>query len=97
MSRDHYKLYMLRCADGTLYTGIARDVGKRLEEHRCGKRGAKYLRGRAPFDLVFQHDVGKRSSAQSIEYLVKRLGRAEKLKLIAGRRELPGPDKAGRT
>ena len=55
MSRDHYKLYMLRCADGTLYTGIARDLGKRLEEHRCGKRGAKYLRGRVPFDLVFQH------------------------------------------
>ncbi len=94
MSRDHYSLYILRCADGTLYTGIACDVANRLEEHRSGKRGAKYLRGRAPFDLVFQHAAGKRSSAQRTEYLVKKLGRAEKLELIAGRRELPGLDRA---
>lgn len=95
MSREHYSVYILRCADGTLYTGIACDVGNRLEEHRSGKRGAKYLRGRAPFDLVFEHVVGRRSSAQRIEYLIKKLGRAEKLELIAGRRELPGPDEIG--
>ena len=95
MSRDHYSLYILRCADGTLYTGIACDVAGRLEEHRSGKRGAKYLRGRAPFDLVFQRDVGQRSSAQRIEYLVKKLGRSQKLELIAGRRELPGASEMG--
>ncbi len=89
MSRDHYSLYILRCADETLYTGIALDIDKRLDEHRSGKRGAKYLRGRAPFDLVFQRRVGERSSAQSIEQLVKKLRRAQKLDLIAGRRELP--------
>lgn len=90
MSCDHYSLYILRCADSTLYTGIACNVVGRLEEHRSGKRGAKYLRGRSPFDLVFQRDVGPRSSAQRIEYLVKKLDRSQKLELIAGRRELPG-------
>ena len=90
MSLDHYSLYILRCADGTLYTGITCDIDKRLNEHRSGKRGAKYLRGRAPFDLVFQRRVGERSSEQRTEHLVKRLGRAQKLELIAGRRELPG-------
>ncbi len=90
MSRDHYSLYILRCADESLYTGIALDIDKRLDEHRSGKRGAKYLRGRAPFDLVFQRRVGERSSAQRIEQLVKKLRRAQKLELIEGRRELPG-------
>ena len=94
MSRDHYSLYILRCADESLYTGIALDIDKRLDEHRNGKRGAKYLRGRAPFDLVFQHRVGERSSAQRIEQLVKKLRRAQKLELIEGRRELPGSNEA---
>ena len=90
MSRDDYSLYILRCVDGSLYTGIACDVPSRMEEHRSGTRGAKYLRGRSPFDLVFEHVVGNRSSAQRVEYRVKQLGRNEKLELIDGRRQLPG-------
>ncbi len=90
MNRDEYTLYILRCSDGTLYTGIACDVPSRLDEHRSGIRGAKYLRGRSPFVLVFQHAAGDRSAAQRIEYYVKKLAKKDKLDLIAGRRELPG-------
>jgi putative endonuclease len=90
MNRDDYKLYILRCSDETLYTGIACDVPSRLEEHRSGTRGAKYLCGRSPFTLVFECAVGDRSTAQRIEYFVKKLARQHKLDLIAGRRELPG-------
>ena len=79
-----YSLYILRCADGSLYTGIAIDVGSRLVEHESGARGAKYLRGRAPFRLVFEAPVGDRSEAQSVEYRVKKLDRATKLRLISG-------------
>jgi len=88
MSRDDYKIYILYCADGSLYTGIACDVEGRLAEHSSGKRGAKYLRGRSPFKLVFQHAVGDRSSAQRVEYRVKRLSKSAKLDLIEGRRRL---------
>ncbi len=90
MSRDDYNLYILSCADGSLYTGIACDVPGRMAEHRSGKRGAKYLRGRSPFDLVFEYAVGDRSSAQRMEHRVKRLSRSAKLDLIEGRRQLPG-------
>ena len=79
-----YSLYILRCADGSLYTGIAIDVDSRLAEHERGTRGAKYLRGRAPFRLVFQASIGDRSEAQRIEYRVKQLDRATKLRLISG-------------
>lgn len=69
---------MLRCADGSLYTGIATDVSRRISEHEQGRRGAKYLRGRGPFELVYQQAVGDRSVATKIEYCVKRLSRTEK-------------------
>ena len=93
-NRDDYTLYILRCSDGTLYTGIACDVPGRLDEHRNGVRGAKYLRGRCPFSLVFQRAVGNRSAAQRVEHYVKKLGKQDKLDLIAGRRELPGANDA---
>lgn len=69
---------MLRCADGTLYTGIAIDVSRRIKEHEEGKRGAKYLRGRGPLELVYQRAVGDRSTATKLEYSVKQLSRTDK-------------------
>jgi putative endonuclease len=84
MRRDDYSLYILQCADGTLYTGIARDVDARLAQHVSGDRGAKYLRGRTPFRLVYRQAVGDRSTAQRFEYQVKRLSRDKKNALIAG-------------
>lgn len=75
-----WKLYILECGDGTLYTGITDDVPRRLEAHRSGK-GAKYTRGRGPLILRHQEDCGTYSDALKRERAVKRLSRAEKLKL----------------
>ncbi len=74
-------LYILRCKDGTLYTGITTDVEKRLEAHRSGK-GAKYTRGRAPLELVYRENCGSHSEALKRERKVKSLTREEKQKLI---------------
>lgn len=74
-------LYMLRCGDGSLYTGITTDVEKRLEQHRSGK-GAKYTRGRGPLELVYREECGSHSDALKREWEVKGLSRQEKLRLI---------------
>lgn len=73
---------MLRCGDGSLYTGIATDVERRLEEHRA-QAGAKYLRGRGPLEVVFQSEMGSRSLATRAELRLKRLSRPAKEKVIA--------------
>lgn len=78
-------LYILRCGDGTLYTGITTDVPLRLEAHRQGK-GAKYTRGRGPLELVYQEDCGTHSAALKREYAVKQMPREEKERLICERR-----------
>ena len=77
-------LYILRCKDDTLYTGITTDVEKRLEAHRAG-RGAKYTRGRIPLELVYREPCGTHSMALKRELQVKALTREEKQKLIAGK------------
>ena len=74
-------LYILRCGDDTLYTGITTDVDKRLEAHRSGK-GAKYTRGRTPLELVYREACGNHSAALKREAEIKRLTRADKQKLI---------------
>jgi putative endonuclease len=84
MSAGEYSLYIVRCADGSLYTGIATDVNRRLQEHEAGARGAKYLRGKGPLRLEYSHFLGDRSTAQKAEYHVKRLEREQKEALIAG-------------
>lgn len=76
-----WKLYILRCRDGSLYTGITTDVEKRLEAHRSGK-GAKYTRGRGPLELVYQEECGDHSAALKRELEIKAMTREEKLKLI---------------
>jgi putative endonuclease len=84
MSDGVYFVYIVRCRDGTLYTGITRDVNRRIIEHNSG-RGAKYTRGRGPVELLSSVRVGDRSSALRLELLVKRQPRAKKLEtLIAG-------------
>ena len=84
MASPEFSLYIVRCADGTLYTGIATDVGKRVAEHEASPRGAKYLRGRGPLQLVFSAAAGDRAKASRIEYRVKQLSRTQKLALIEG-------------
>jgi putative endonuclease len=83
-----YWLYLLQCRDGSLYTGIARDVEARLSEHDHGPRGAKYLKGRTPLVVVFRREVGDRARAQRLEHRVKKLPRAQKLLLISGQLDL---------
>lgn len=75
-------VYMLRCGDGTLYTGVTDDVERRLAAHRSG-RGAKYTRGRGPLELVYQEEVPDKSAALRREYQIKQLPKQEKEGLIA--------------
>ena len=78
-----WNLYLIRCHDGTLYTGITIDVARRFAEHQGnGDTGAKYLRGRGPLMLVFQKKLGSRSLALSVEGKVKKLSKARKEELI---------------
>jgi len=75
---SEWSIYLLRCGDGTFYTGIATDVTRRISEHEQGKRGAKYLRGRGPFEVVYQRAVGDRGVALRLEYQLKQLPKIEK-------------------
>lgn len=81
-------LYILRCGDESLYTGITTDVEKRLEAHRSG-RGAKYTRGRGPLTLVYREECGTHSDALKRERAVKALPREAKLELIQSVRKNP--------
>ncbi|MBR6398168.1 MAG: GIY-YIG nuclease family protein [Lachnospiraceae bacterium] len=74
--------YMVRCSDGTLYTGWTNNLEKRMEAHNSG-RGAKYTKSRRPVELVYFEEFTEKSDAMSREARLKQLGRAEKLKLIA--------------
>lgn len=74
---------MVRCRHNSLYTGIATDVTRRVQEHRDGALGARYLRGRTPLKLVGQWTVGDRSTALRVERRIKRLGKAAKEQLLA--------------
>ena len=81
-SVDKWSVYLVRCGDDSLYAGIALDVERRLQEHREGKRGAKYLRGRGPLELVVAHGVGDKGLALKVELRMKKLSRKAKEKLI---------------
>ena len=76
-----WKLYILRCRDGSLYTGITTDVRQRLDAHNSGK-GAKYTRSRKPVELVYQEACVDHSHALRRELEIKAMKREQKLKLI---------------
>ena len=85
MSDGGWHVYLLRCADDTLYTGIARDLGKRLRQHNGELVGGpRYTRGRRPVELLWSEEASGRSEASQREAAIKRLPRREKLAL-AGR------------
>ncbi len=79
-----YCLYILQCADKTLYAGITTDVKRRVEEHNSSALGAKYTRGRRPAKLVYSKEFKNRSEATREESRIKKLSRSEKLALIEG-------------
>ncbi len=83
---QRWSVYMVRCRNGSLYTGIATDVARRFAEHRKnGGKGARYLRGRGPLRLVFQQAVGSRSLALRLEHRIKRLPKVKKERLVRSR------------
>ncbi len=78
-----YYVYMLECADGTLYTGITTDLERRIEEHNSSEKGAKYTRSRRPVSLVHHECFENRSDASKREYYIKKkMSRADKLSLV---------------
>lgn len=79
-----YHVYILRCADGTLYTGCTNDLARRLRTHNAGK-GAKYTRARLPVELVYAEEAADKSQALRREAAIKALPRSKKLKLIGKR------------
>lgn len=74
-------VYILKCNDGTLYTGITDDLDRRLEQHNTGK-GAKYTRGRGPVTLLYEETYSSKGEALSREHAIKALKRAQKLALM---------------
>jgi putative endonuclease len=83
LASEAWQVYIVRCADGSLYTGIARDLERRIAEHNADKgQGASYTRSRRPVRLVYREPAADRSAASKREYQIKQLSRAEKLALI---------------
>lgn len=77
-------VYILQCADGTLYTGISTDVDRRLHEHNHSKKGAKYTKVRRPVTLKYVIECLGRSEASREEARIKKLSRVDKFSLIRG-------------
>lgn len=77
-----YFVYILECNDGTLYTGITKDISKRLDEHNTKEKGAKYTKARRPVKLLYEEPSENRSSASKREYEIKKFSRLKKLELI---------------
>lgn len=78
-------VYMVRCSDDTLYTGIAKDVEKRINDHNTSEVGAKYTKSRRPVKLVRKKRCRDRATASKEEYRIKRIGKEQKENLIVGR------------
>lgn len=83
MPEARWTIYLLRCADGSLYAGITRDLAARVETHNAG-RGAKYTRARLPVTVAWSRGRQHPTDARRLEYALKRLTRAEKLRLTEG-------------
>ena len=81
MNKDWY-VYIVKCSDNSLYTGITVDLERRVEEHNTSKKGAKYTKSRRPVHLVYSETHQDRSSASKRESAIKKLSRSEKLILL---------------
>lgn len=84
-----WSVYMIRCSDNSLYTGISNDVPKRFKVHQSGSsKAAKYTRNRHPLQLVFTAEIGDRSAASRAEYQIKKLSKRNKELLVTGKTSL---------
>lgn len=88
-------VYILECADNTLYTGVTTDIDRRLHEHNNSKAGARYTRGKRPVKVVYQESAAHRSAACKREYEIKHLSRAQKQQLLHAAKLLNQPPKTG--
>lgn len=79
----HWWVYMIRCDDGSLYTGVSTDPERRFQEHRQHPQGAKYFNGRQPLAIVYSESGHTRSTACQREAAIKKLRRADKLALLS--------------
>lgn len=77
-----WKVYIVKCSDGSLYTGITTDIERRIKEHNDSPKGAKYTRARGPVELVYSAEFSDRSEATKEEIRIKSLTRQEKLAMI---------------
>ncbi len=96
--RPLFYLYLLRCADGSLYCGIAGDLAKRVGEHNGAggsKKGAKYTRSRRPVALAWSKKIKTKSAAMKAEAAMKKLSREEKLEIVARAKRSAGGEKSG--
>ena len=75
-------MYVVECADGTLYTGVTNDIKRRVNEHNYGMKAAKYTRSRRPVKLMYKKEYKGRSCAMKAEYKFKKLTRKKKLEII---------------
>jgi len=81
-----WHVYIVRTRDGSLYAGVTTDVERRLDEHRAARgRGARYLRGRAPLEIVYRRRLGERGLALRVEWRLKRRSRADKQAIVSDR------------
>ena len=84
-----WSVYIIRCGDNSLYTGVSNDVSKRFETHQAkGKKAAKYTKNRHPLKLVFTAEIGNKSAAYRAEYFIKKLPRIKKELLVTGKLSL---------
>lgn len=104
--KPRWQVYIVRCADGSLYTGVAVDVSRRVAEHNGTRsngaravrdKGARYTRARRPVKLVYHEAAANRSAACRREYRIKQLTRREKLALIAAGSRIISPAKKHKT
>jgi len=82
MTKNNYFVYILRCQDQTLYTGITSNIERRIKEHNSSNKGAKYTKSRRPVTLVYSEISPNRSLASKREYQIKKLSRAKKEQLL---------------
>ena len=82
-NEKNWFVYILKCSDQTLYTGVTTDLQRRVEEHNSSKQGARYTAARRPVNLIYHENAESRSAAQQREHQIKSLSRPEKQQLIA--------------
>jgi len=80
--RKNYFVYIVQCSDETYYTGIAKELERRIDEHNSSDKGAKYTKARRPVKLVYHDRCADRSAASKREYAIKKMSRKNKEKLI---------------